>query len=78
MPRIQSTIWRTKADDRNLLTLEGDRIVVPVHEVTPTELAELGDAITELLAELRPAPHAAPRPSGPAPSTQSAATSKPI
>ena len=64
MPRIQSTIWRTKADDRNLLTLEGDRIVVPVHEVTPTELAELGDAITELLAELRPAP-----------STQSAATS---
>ena len=67
MTRVQSTIWRTKADDRNLLTLEGDRIVVPVHEVTPIELAELGEAIAELLAELRPAP-----------STQSAATSKPI
>jgi hypothetical protein len=62
MTRVQSTIWRTKADDRNLLTLEGDRIVVPVHEVTPIELAELGEAIAELLAELRPAPHAAPAP----------------
>ena len=46
MTRVQSTIWRSQADDRNLLTLEGDRIVVPVHEVTPTEL----------LAELRITP----------------------
>ena len=46
MTRLQSTIWRSKSDDRNLLTLEGDRIVVPVHEVTPTEL----------LAELRITP----------------------
>ena len=60
MTRVQSTIWRSQADDRNLLTLEGDRIVVPVHEVTPTELQELGYAIAELLAELRATTRANP------------------
>ena len=56
MPKIKSTIWRTKADDRNLLTLEGDLIIVPMHLVTLTELKELGQAIAELLAAVS-APH---------------------
>ena len=56
MTRIQSTIWRSKADDRYLLSLEGDRLVVPIHESTPIELADLGEAIAELLAELRVTP----------------------
>ena len=53
MAKIHSTVWRSKADDRNLLSLEGNRILVPVHEVSPQELQELADAIDELLSDLR-------------------------
>ena len=52
MRKINSINWRSEKNDRPLLIVEGTRIFLPAHEITRSELEELGQAVDQALRQL--------------------------